>query len=147
MDFADYVGKEYPPYTVEVEKGGVRFFAEAIGSDDPVHSDEAAARAAGHPALPAPPTFAYTVLMQGGGLIDILREMGVPPIKTVHGSQGFKFFKPIYAGDVITGHQKITNIFDKKGGALVFIEVENRLENDHGEEVCLLQSTIVVRNS
>jgi len=146
VNFADYVGKEYAPYSVEVEKGRIRFFAQSIGNDDPIHHDEAAAEAAGHRALPAPPTFGFTVMMEGGGLFNILTEMDIPAIKTVHGSQGFEYKKPIYAGDTITGHQTITNIYDKKGGALVFIEVENRLENGSGEDVCVLQSTVVVRN-
>ena len=64
----------------------------------------------------------------------------------MHGSQGFHYIRPILAGDVITGHQKITDIYDKKGGALVFIDVENRLANDRGEDVCVLNSTIVIRN-
>ncbi len=146
MTYSDYIGKAYPSYSVEVEKGRIRFFAQSIGTDDPIHQDEAAAKDAGYSTIPAPPTFAFTVLMEGGGLFNILQDLDIPPTKTVHGSQGFRYFRPILAGDVITGHQKITDIYDKKGGALVFIDVENRLENDRGEDVCVLNSTIVIRN-
>jgi len=146
MAFADLIGKHYPPYSFEVEKGRVKMFAEAIGCDDPVHCDAQAAKSAGHPAIPAPPTFGFTVMMEGGGLFNILKDLDIPPTRTVHGNQGFHYLKPIYAGDTITGRQTITDIYDKKGGALVFIEVENALSNGAGEPVCVLTSTVVVRN-
>jgi acyl dehydratase len=147
VDYTDFIGKKYAPYSVEVEKGRLRSFANAIGSTDPVHLDEAAARSAGHRALMAAPTFAFSVMMDGGALFNILTEMEIPQTKTVHGSQGFRYIRPIYAGVVISGRQTIADIYEKKGGALVFIEVENTLTNDRGEDVCVLRSTIVVRNS
>ena len=50
-----YIGHAMPGFDVLVEKGRLRFFAKATGQTDPVYSDEAAARAAGHPGLPVPP--------------------------------------------------------------------------------------------
>lgn len=50
-----YIGHAMPAFDVLVEKGRLRFFAKATGQTDPVYSDEAAARAAGHPGLPVPP--------------------------------------------------------------------------------------------
>ena len=82
------VGKEYSPFTVEVEKRWIRSFAEAIGDDDPVYRDEQA----------------------------------------------------------ITGRQKVVDLYDKKGGALTFIVTETTLDNQRGERVCELTTTIVVRN-
>ncbi len=52
-----------------------------------------------------------------------------------------------FAGDVVTGQQKITDIYEKKGGALLFIVMEISLSNQLNELVCELQSTIVVRNA
>ena len=54
----DLVGTQYPPFTVAVERRWIRTFARAIGDDDPVAHDVAAARAAGYSDLAAPPTFA-----------------------------------------------------------------------------------------
>ena len=50
-----YIGHAMPGFDVLVEKGRLRFFAKATGQTDPVYSDEAAARAAGHPGSPVPP--------------------------------------------------------------------------------------------
>jgi hypothetical protein len=54
-----FIGLETAPRSVEVEAGQLRFFARATGAKDPIYFDEAAARAAGHPALPASPTFLF----------------------------------------------------------------------------------------
>ena len=43
-----FIGHTMPAFEVLVEKGRLRFFAKATGQTDPVYTDEAAARAAGH---------------------------------------------------------------------------------------------------
>lgn len=146
MSHDDFIGKVYPSFTAEIEKGRLRSFAKAIGETDPIYTDEDAARAAGYASLPAPPTFPYCLAMDAGQSFNILADMDVPMTKAVHGAQGFVYKKAICAGDVITGTQKITNIFEKKGGALVFIEAVIEMVNQSGDSVCDLQSTIVVRN-
>ena len=50
-----FIGHTMPAFEVLVEKGRLRFFAKATGQTDPVYTDEAAARAAGHPASSAAP--------------------------------------------------------------------------------------------
>lgn len=145
MAHTDFIGKEYGAFTVEVEKGRLRLFAKAVGLTDPIHTDEAAAQAAGHASLVAPPTLAYSLTMDAGQSFNVLEDMGVDLPRAVHGGQSFTYHKPIVAGDVITGRQKITDVYEKKGGALLFIETEIGLDNQHGERVCDLHSTVVVR--
>ena len=41
------IGKEYPPFRVEVEKRWIRSFAEAVGDTNPIYFNEGAAQAAG----------------------------------------------------------------------------------------------------
>ena len=41
------IGKPMDPVVFEVEKGSIRRFATAIGETNPIHQDEAAAKAAG----------------------------------------------------------------------------------------------------
>jgi acyl dehydratase len=146
MAYSDYIGREYEPFTVDVEKGRIRFFADAIGEEDPIYRDEEAARAAGYPGIPVPPTFPFTITMDADQSFNILHDMGIPVTKAVHGAQSFTYHRPICAGDVITGRQRVADVFEKKGGALLFIIAETALENERGEHVCDLQSTIVVRN-
>ncbi len=140
-----YVGKEYPSFTVEVEKGRLRFFAKAIGETDPVYFDEDAAAAKGFRGIPAPPTFPFTIAMDANQPFMVLEDMGVDITRSMHGDQSFSYHGDICAGDVITGRQRIVDIFDKKGGALNFIVTETTLDNQDGERVCDLRTVIIVR--
>jgi acyl dehydratase len=143
---ADYIGKEYPSFTVEVEKGRLGFFARSIGDDNPVYQDEAVAKAAGFRSIPAPLTFPFSIMMDAGQGTIVLEDMDIDITKSVHGEQIFEYHSDICAGDVITGRQKILDMFEKKGGALQFIVTEIRLENQHGKHVCDFRTVIVVRN-
>ncbi|HEX9275440.1 MAG TPA: MaoC family dehydratase N-terminal domain-containing protein [Casimicrobiaceae bacterium] len=142
----DIVGKEYAPFTIAVEKRWIRSFAEAIGEDNPIHRDEEAAIAAGYRSLPAPPTFPFTLAMEARQPFLVLEDLAIDKTKTMHGEQSFVYHGDIVAGDVITGQQKVVDMYDKKGGALTFIVTETRLANQRGERVCDLTTTIVVRN-
>jgi acyl dehydratase len=141
-----HIGRTTPPHTVDVEKGRLKFFAEAIGETNPVYTDEAAAKAAGYKALPAPPTFAFCLEMETSSLWDNIAAMGVPVGKILHGSQSFKYHAPIYAGDQVTFQTKVSKIYDKKGGALEFIHEDTTAKNQEGVLVAELERVIVVRN-
>ena len=52
------VGKEYPPVVYAVGREKVTEYANAVGETTPLHLDPAAARAAGHDDVVAPPMFA-----------------------------------------------------------------------------------------
>ena len=141
-----HIGRTTAPQTVDVEKGRLKFFAKAIGETDPVYSDEAAAKAAGYASLPAPPTFTFCLEMETNSLWDNIAAMGVPVGKILHGSQSFKYYAPICAGDQITFVTKVSDIYDKKGGALEFVVNGTKVTNQLGEHVADLHSVIVVRH-
>jgi acyl dehydratase len=140
------IGKEYPPFTVEVEKRWVRSFAEAIGETSPIYFDESVARATGYRSLPAPPTFPFAMIMDGNQSFMILDELGIDKRRAMHGEQSFVYHADLCAGDVVTGRQRVVDVYDKKNGALEFLVTETRLENQRGEHVCDLRTTVVVRN-
>lgn len=140
------VGREYPPFSVEVEKRWVRSFAEAIGETDPIHFDEQAARSAGYRSLAAPLTFPFAAIMERNQSFMILDELGIDKRRTMHGEQSFAWHADLCAGDVLNGRQRIVDVYDKKNGALEFIVCEISCTNQLGEPVCDLRTTIVVRN-
>lgn len=139
-------GREYPPFTVAIERRWIRTFADAIGDDDPLHRDVRAAQAAGYPDLAAPPTFAFAVAMEAAQPLAVIDDLGVDRSRTMHGEQAFTLHRPIVAGDVLTGRQKVVDVYDRKGGALTFVVTETELRDRHGAPVADLRTTIVVRN-
>ena len=146
MSYQAFINRVYSPFEIAVEAGRLRFFAKATGATDPIYYDDNAARAVGYAGLPAPPTFAYSIAMDAGQSFNVLEDMKIALPTAVHGGQGFVYHRPIIAGDVISGQQKITDIYDKKGGALLFIETEITLKNQNDQPVCDLISTVIVRN-
>ena len=132
--------------SVEVEKGKLRFFAKAIGETDPVYSVEAAAKDAGHRSLPAPPTFLMPLLSELRGDIQGLMKMLEWDLgRILHAEQAFVYHQMIYAGDVLTAETRISDVYEKKGGALQFVVQETRVTNQNGEHVADIRNSLVHR--
>ena len=55
---AEATGKTYPPFEYEVGKEKIREYAHAVGEDNPIYFDRAAATEAGFRDIAAPPMFA-----------------------------------------------------------------------------------------
>jgi acyl dehydratase len=141
-----FIGFETAPRSVDVEKGQLKFFAKATGETNPIYFDEKAARDAGHPALPAPPTFLFCLQTMAPGDDDVMGKLGINIGQVLHGEQQFTNHKPIYAGDIITVKTKIADMYEKKGGALEFIVQDTEASNQKGEKVGVARTVIVVRN-
>ncbi|MBL8531651.1 MAG: MaoC family dehydratase N-terminal domain-containing protein [Hyphomonadaceae bacterium] len=141
-----HIGWRSKPAHVHVEAGQLRLFAKATGEKSPIYVDAAAAKAAGHRAIPAPPTFAFSINLLAQTAPSYLEVLGVPISRVLHGEQSFEYFNPIYAGDVITISTEIVDIYAKKNGALEFIVAANEAVNQNDELCVKLRSVIVVRN-
>jgi len=140
-----WIGHQLGRSVLAVERGRLRFFARAIGETDPVYTDEAAARAAGYADLPAPPTFLFAAELDSGAMLGLLERLGVPLGRVLHGEQGFDYLAPVVAGDTVTVNSTITDIYERKNGALEFIEIESQATNQRGESVARLRSLTLVR--
>lgn len=128
---------------VDVEKGQLLFFAKATGERNPVYLDEELARAAGHRALPAPPTFTFSLAFHAPTTVE---DLGVDMRLILHAEQSFCHHAQIYAGDRITLTGEVVDIYEKKGGALEFIVQRTRAANQDGVLCTEMDTTIVVRH-
>ncbi len=72
-----WIGHELPTSVLPIERSRLQFFAKAIGETDPVYTDEAAARAAGHASLPVPPTFLFSLEMEKAEPFAWMDEIGM----------------------------------------------------------------------
>ena len=128
-----------------VERGRLRFFAKAIGETDPVYTDETAARAAGHPSLPVPPTFLFCLEMERPEPFAWFPLVGLDLARILHGEQMFTYYAMAYAGDTLHFDSRITDIYSKKGGALEFLVKDTRVINQQGVHVADLRSVTIQR--
>jgi acyl dehydratase len=142
-----YIGRTFPPHSADVEAGRLRLFARATGETRPEYVDDDAARAAGHPALPAPPTFAICADLDVPDPFAWFHALGIDIRRVLHAAQGFRYFAPVHAGDRLTFASRIDEVFRKKGGALTFIVKVTDVTNQAGARVAELRSTIAVRSA
>jgi acyl dehydratase len=141
---AAFTGRTYPPtapYAVGREK--IREFAEAVGADDPVHVDQALARARGYRDVIAPPTFAVLIAQQCDRQFIADPEAGIDYSRLVHGAERFVHHRPITAGDEIVGVLTVDSVKEVGGNAMVITRSE--LSTIGGEPVCTATSTVVIR--
>lgn len=129
----------------DVEKQRLRFFAKATGQTDPVYFDEQAARENGHPSILAPPTFLTVVGHEQEKPYKYITDLGIDFGKILHAGQTYKYYKPVYAGDVITMESQIVDLYEKKNGALQFIEFQSTYANQDNIMVAESLATLVAR--
>ena len=139
------IGMIFPKHSATAEAGQLRFFAKAIGETDPVYFDESAARDAGHPGLPVPPTFLFSM--------NLIRppsnwreEAGIELARVLHGEQSFIYHRMAYAGDTLSFDARVSDVYEKKGGALDFLVTEIKVTNQRGEHVADIRGVTVQRN-
>ena len=143
---ASFIGRTYPPSRVyEVGREKIREFADAIGDPDPVYRDPDAARAAGHPDVVAPPTFAIVVTMPAQEALVRDPDLGLDFSKVVHREQSFHPHRPIRAGDRLVTTVRVDDIRTAAGSDLLTTRCEIRTEA--GEPVLTARAVIVARGT
>jgi acyl dehydratase len=133
--------------TVTLERGRLRMFADAIGETDPVYRDFDAARAAGHPDIPALPTVLGGLEMEGSDTVDVLARHGVNLDDVLHGEQSFTYHFPVHAGDQLTFRSEFTDVYSKSGGRLTFIVRRTDVVRGDGVLVAEIAFTTIVRQT
>ncbi|KPF62259.1 hypothetical protein IP79_12840 [Porphyrobacter sp. AAP60] len=138
-------GLALPTVSVEVERGRIRFFAKALGESDPIHSDIAAAHAAGYPDLPAPPSFFMAI----EAMADEERaRLGQPSLvallkcdfrRLLHGDESYAYHGLVFAGDALQLDTRIIDFYEKKGGLMEFVTIESSVS--HAERGTLITAT------
>ena len=141
---AGLVGRSYPPSAVyEVGREKIAEFATAVGDPDPVYRDPAAARAAGHPDVIAPPTFAIVLSLGAGNVVVEDPDVGIDYSRVVHGEQRFTHHRPITAGDRLVATASIDAVRSVAGNDMLTTRVE--VATEAGEPVCTAFSMLVAR--
>ena len=122
-------------------------FAVAVGEDNPIFGDEDAARVAGFPAIPAPPTFTVTQIFEVPR-DDRESRLGanLNYERVLHGEQEFTYKRLPVAGETLKGTMKIAKDFTKegkRGGQMRFVTYETRFDDAQGEEVLTALYTLI----
>lgn len=142
------LGKEFPGPTWGIEKGKIKEFAIAVEDPNPIFRDEAAAKAAGFPSIPAPLTFLVTEIFYFDEKI-VRPDYKVDLRRILDGGTEFEYLKPVVAGDTITSNTKVVEIYEKsgkRGGTMTFLVAETSFKNQKGE-VCVKSRGTLIETS
>ena len=136
------IGKSGEPRIVEVERGAIRRFAEAIGDSNPLFNNEREARATRLGGMITPPTFGRSL---SAAIPEVKLDMG-ESFRGLDGGSDWEYFEPIRPGDRITVQTKIADLRESDGrlGPMVFIVTETSYTNQFGQ-VCAIQRSTAIR--
>jgi acyl dehydratase len=118
-----FKGYTTQPSTVRVDGWRVQLFCQAIGETNPIHWEPSAAHAAGFSGCPIPSTFLKALESEHFSSAALLRVLEVSVGKVLHAEQSFDYLRPVYVGDQVTITRTITDLYDKREGAMSFIVV------------------------
>ncbi|HEU0002987.1 MAG TPA: MaoC family dehydratase N-terminal domain-containing protein [Ktedonobacteraceae bacterium] len=143
------IGRSFPPFSIEVERGKIRELALAIGDENPVYSSKAEAQAAGYDDVPIYPTTPTTFTFSGNRkMVGQLVSAGINVMRILLGEEEYEYLAPIHPGDTLTG---VFTIVDGKtrqgssGASMDIITTEVQYTNQHGASVLKARQVIVVR--
>ncbi|MDX1571150.1 MAG: MaoC family dehydratase N-terminal domain-containing protein [Xanthomonadales bacterium] len=126
------IGHRFPAFEMTLEPGRVALFREAIG--EPAQAE---------PGDLVPPT------LLGFGFepvpFDALDVFGLDIARLLHAEQELIHHKPCRVGERLKGQKEITNVFEKKGGALLFVTLKLTYRDEADELMAESIQTLVVR--
>ena len=137
------IGTSAAPFAVEVEKGHIRRFAEAIGENAQIYFDEAFARSLGYGGIVAPPTFPTT--FRPSSKPAWIR--GLDEGRFLAGEQGFRYWRPVLAGDRLECALRLTDVLEKRSskGSMELMIQDLVITSPAGDMVCVNRRVVIYR--
>lgn len=137
------IGSSTEPFLVDVEKGAIRRFAEATGETARIYFDHAHARSFGYGGIVAPPTFPTT--FRPPAKAPWIR--GLDEGRFLAGEQGFRYMRPILAGDCLQCELRFTDVQDRMSskGNMELIIQDLMVTTLTGDVVCVNRRVVIYR--
>ncbi len=129
---------------VRIEAERLQSFAEAIGETRELYLDRSAARAAGYPDIPVPPTFHFSIGLERNRPFGMLEDRGIDMRRLLHAEQSFLFRRLAFAGEEVSVARRVSDYFEKKAGALRFAVIETDIRNASGEQISVGREVLVL---
>ena len=135
------IGQKSEPRSIDIEKGAIIKFAEAIEDDNPIFNDEMAARESRYGGLIAPPTF-----LRSFGVDRPSYPFDMPFNRMLDGGSDWEYFQPVRAGDRITAISEIADINERTGrmGLMVITSIVVTYRNQF-DQVAATQTSTSIR--
>jgi acyl dehydratase len=138
-------GRRYQEVEFPVTEEAALDFANAIGEDNPLFVDAAAAREAGFSGRPIPPTMLTRLQIGASGQVVADQELGLDYTRVVHGEQEFEWTRHPVVGETLSAVPVIADIYAK--GPNEFLVIEAEIRDAEGNLVCVARSTLLSRGT
>lgn len=136
-----------------VEAGKVEEFARAIGFRDSSFCTKRSTQQDSN-SIPAPPTFTRTAVFpryRPSNLEHIQDatlgfDLGFEKESRIHGEHEFRFERPVFVGDTLTGKSKLTDVYQRTGtggNVLTFAVIVTEYRDDLGDPVLTEHATLI----
>lgn len=147
------IGRE-ASYTAPEELGraAIRYFALAVGDDNPLYTDERYAQEHGYPDVIAPPTLIcetnqYTGLRRNDdGFPGHTWDLDVPGTRLVRGGNSYVFHRPVLPTDIITATWRIADMAERttsRGLAMLIVTSVAEFTSQSGEPLATNTETLI----
>lgn len=148
-----WIGREaHYPAREELGRASIRYFALAMGDDNPLYVDEAYAREAGYSSVIAPPTLICETCQyahrppDADGYIGHEWNLPVANCRLIRAGNDYEFMRPIVPADRISVTWTLEDIAERRssrGGTQLFVDSVARYRDAAGEIVAINRETIV----
>lgn len=146
------IGREvHYPAREELGRASIRYFALAMGDENPLYTDDDYAKAAGHASVIAPPTLVVETCQYAhrapdrDGYIGHEWHLDVPDCRLIRGGNDYEFHRPVRPDDRIDVTWTLENIVEKpssRGGTQLFVTSVARYRSG-GELLAVNRETLV----
>ncbi len=141
--YLPFVGKKSERLYHRVSADQIRAFAQAIGEKNPIYYDEEYARTTKYGRVIAPPTFCLSLRTAD------IPGLWIAPVGRIHAGQRFIWNRPIFADEMVSIEQVITNTFEKTGkkGQMIFLEQTKNVYDAEDKLICSFIVTTITMAS
>ena len=136
----------------ELGRASLRYFARAVGDDDPRVTDRSAAEAAGFRDVIAPPTFVCETNQYLDGRPDDEGYIGhswgieIPGTRLIRGGHQYEFFEPVHPDVVLHVTWRIEDVTSRtasNGLELVIVASVAEYADQHGALLARNRETLI----
>ena len=136
--YTEYIGLTSNKVRNVIERELVRRFAESIGDNHPIYTDEEIGKQSRYGTNIAPPTFPRVLR---SGYIDGLK---LPLKGLIHGEQIYHYERPLLVGEEVYCYARVADYKEREGknGRMGIMRIENNGEDAEGKPI--FSSTVVI---
>lgn len=154
-EITEFVGRTGDVTIMEVEKGAIKRFADAVGDRNPLYWDEEYARNSRYGSIIAPPGFFGWPTTWTGAMPGLARWreqvratiLGSGYSRALDAGIEYEFFRPVRAGDTLAALETIADISEREGkqGKMVLQTTETTYTSQRGDLVAKARVMLIYR--